>query len=91
MRGDGFEVRYHVDEPAGLAAAGGGFDEVQQSRPAHEAVEGRVGLVENRPQVLECLLVAPIADGCGAPREVRGREQWSTLHGKQRTLRFSKN
>src|SRR5438552_13613214 len=77
MQGDCFEVRDHVGEPADLSAAGGGFDEIQQSRPAHEAVEHRVRLVENGPQVLERVLVPPIADCCGAPGKVRGREQWS--------------
>src|SRR6266478_6467690 len=90
MHGDCFEVRDHVGEPAVLPAAGGGFDEVQQSRPAHETVERRVGLVENGPQVLERVLVPPTADGCGTPGKVRGREQWSTFHGKQRPLWFSK-
>ena len=33
----------------------------------------------------------PVSDGRGAPGQVRGREQWSTLHGKQRALWLSKN
>src|SRR5207245_136364 len=85
-----FELHDHIGEPAGLSAAGGGFDEVQQGRPAHEAMERRVGLVKNGPQVLVRVLVPPIADGCGTPGKVSGCEQWSTFHGKQRPLWFSK-
>src|SRR6266568_7190541 len=91
MPGDRFEVRDHVSEVARLSAASGGFDQVQQGRPAHEAMERRVALVENGPQVLESVPVPPIADSCGAARKVCGREQRPTLHGKQRSLWFGKN
>ena len=74
MSGDCFQVLNHFGEPAGLSAAGGGFDEVQQSLPAHETVERRVVVVEDRPQVLEGIVVPSIAEGGGAASEVRGRE-----------------
>src|SRR5690349_9246379 len=90
MHGDCFELHHHVREPAGLSAAGGGFDEVQQGRPAHEAMERGAGLIENGPQVLERVLVPAIADGRSAAGKVRRREQGSALHGKQRPLWLSR-
>src|SRR5229473_3325657 len=65
MQGDCFELHDHIGEPTGLFAAGGGLDEVQQGRPAHEAVERRVGLVKNGPQMLVRVFVPPMA---AAPR-----------------------
>src|SRR5260370_27633757 len=90
MQADSFELHDHIGEPTGLTAGGGGFDEVKQSRPAHEAVERRVGLVKNGPQVAVRVLVPPVADGRSAASKMRGREQWSTFHGQQRALWFSK-
>src|SRR6266849_7025392 len=90
MQADCFELHDDIGEPTGLFAAGGGLDEVQQGRPAHEAVERRVGLVKNGPQVLVRVLVPPFADGRSAAGEMRGREQWSTFHGYQRPLWYSK-
>jgi hypothetical protein len=38
-----------------------GFDEVEDRRPAHEAMKGRIGFVEHRPEMVESLLVAALA------------------------------
>ena len=43
----------------------------------------RVGLVEDRPQVAERVLVAPVAERRGAAREVRRREQRPAFHREQ--------
>src|SRR5260370_8100183 len=90
MRGEGFDLRDTIGEQAGLPAAGRSFDQVKHSRPAHEAVERRVGLVKNGPQVVVRVLVPSIADGRSAAGEMSGREEWSTFHGLQRPFWFGK-
>ena len=70
-----------------MAAPPRRLDEVEDRRPTHEAVKRRIGFVEYRPEVVEGLLVAALAEGCGAASEMRGRQQRAAPHRPQRALR----
>ena len=62
------------------------LDKVENGRPPHETMKRRIGFVEHRPEVAECILVAALAEGCGAASEMRGRQQRSAVHRSQRAL-----
>src|SRR6266851_10491986 len=49
-------------------------------------MKGRMGLVENRPQVTKCLFVPPVTKRGGPAREVRRRQQRPALHRPESLL-----
>ena len=49
-------------------------------------MKGLVGVIEDRPEVAECVVVPPVAEGGGPPREVRGREHWLSLRPEGLTM-----
>ena len=70
-----------------MAASPRRLDEVEDRWPAHEAVKRRIGFVKYRPEVVDGLLVAALAEGCRAASQMRGRQQRTAPHRPQRALR----
>jgi hypothetical protein len=63
-----------------LSVANRGFDQVEEPRPAHESMERGVRVIEDGPSVTQRLFVPPVPDSGRATRQMRGREQWASLH-----------
>ena len=79
---DFFEVGNHRAETFSMPASRRGFGDVEYRVPPHEAMEGVVVLIEDRPEKAERIVVARLTKRCRSASEVCGCQQRSALDGQ---------
>ncbi len=83
-----FEVCYQQCDSVDVPAAHSCFDNVEHRRPAHEAMEHGVVLVEDRPEMPKRVVVAAATQSVGAAREVHGCQQRRAPDREHRPFRL---
>jgi hypothetical protein len=81
-----FEVCHHESGSVDVSAVHPCFDNVEHRRPAHEAVEHGVVLIEDRPEMPKRVVVAAATQSGGTPRELRGCQQRRAPDGEHRSF-----
>lgn len=80
------ELGHDGDESVGMPPANPGFDQIQQTGPAHEPMKRWMGFVEYGPEMPQRIFVPPVSNRRGAARKVRRGEERPALYGLERLL-----